>query len=455
MPINLPASLQELAALFPVPLYVVGGFVRDSLLGYHTEDVDICSSLTPEEVTSLLAPTRFKVKTGSPKLLTLILCAEDRKYEYTTFRSDSYKDGHRPVSVTPCTDITVDARRRDFTVNAIYYDVKNACLVDPLCGIGDLNNRVLRTTRAPEDVFSEDGLRLMRLARFAASLGFTPLPETLEAAKKNASLILNISPERIKDELNKILVCDLTYGVKGAQRVGLEILTKIGVTEKILPELTLGIGMPQRADFHAFDVYGHILSTVEHADPSVRLAALMHDIAKPKMKLTTGRYAGHDREGGVLAREVLSRLRYSNAEIEETARLTEAHMFNLSNDVRVNTLRLFIQTNRDIVDKLVLLKYADYYGSGTATTKDNPSADRIQWEFEKMKQEGVPFSVKDLDVSGDDLAAEKDLPADKRGLCLLALLRECALADSPYLHNRQKQLDYIKNYTRRALWTTK
>lgn len=455
MRINVPPFLEELASLFPKPLYAVGGFVRDALLGYEAGDIDVASSLAPDEVKTLLTGTSFLVKDGSKKLLTLIIRHGKNEVEYTTFRTDSYGAGHRPEKVVPTADIRADARRRDFTVNAIYYDIKSGCLVDILGGIGDLNEKILRTTRAAKDVFSEDGLRLMRLARFAASLGFTCSEDALKAAKENAPLIDDISKERVKDELNKILIGDTLYGVKNAPSAGIDLLREIGVLKRILPDICDGIGMEQRPDFHAYDVYGHILHTIDAASPSVRLAALFHDIAKPYMKITTGRYAGHDKQGGIMTRRIMTDLKYSVALTEETARLVENHMFNLNNDVRANTLRRFIVKNRDILDKLIALKYADYIGSGTAKTPDLPSADRIRAEYEKMLLEGVPFSVKDLLVSGDDLLSIEELPPAQRGDALNALLDECVLENSPYLHNRQKQLDFIIQFARRKPWITK
>ena len=427
--------------------------MRDSLLGFPSHDVDLTSPLPPDEVKKLLSDSPFFVKDGSKKLLTLVIGIGDERYEYTTFRWDSYTTGHRPDAVVPCTDITTDAKRRDFTVNAIYYDVLAEKVVDPLNGLADLQNKVLRTTRSPGEVFSEDGLRLMRLARFAASLGFIPTEETLSAAKQYSPLICDITKERIREELDRILVCDTVYGVKDAHVHALQYLLAIGVLEKILPDLTLGIGMEQRSDYHAYDVFTHIIMTVRAADPSVRLAALFHDIAKPRLKLETGFYRGHDKVGGEMTRALLTDLRYSVRTVEETARLVENHMFNINNDVKDSTMRRFIVKNADIIERLTLLRFADMVGSGRAKTFDTTSIDRIRKTFEEMKAEHVPFSVKDLLVTGNDLLSVPDLPENRRGEALKALLNECVLKDSP-LTTKEKQLEFIKNYARRGSWTT-
>lgn len=453
MKINVPAPLKTLAEFFPVPLYAVGGFVRDSLLGFSPCDVDIAAALSPNEVKKILSPSPFIVKDGSKKLLTLIIRYKETSYEYTAFRFDSYAGGHRPAEVIPCSDIKTDASRRDFTVNALYYDIKNEKIEDPLFGLEDLEKKRLRSTRSPQSVFSEDGLRLMRLARFAAALNFEPDEEVISAAKENRGLIDEISKERVRDELDKILIADTFYGVKDAQYRGLKLLDEIGVLERILPDICLGKGLAQRSDFHAYDVFEHILHTVKAASPDVRLAALMHDVAKPKMKLTTGKYSGHDKEGGVMTRKILAELRYPNSVIEETARLVESHMFNLRGDVRKNTLRKFLLHNHDIAEKLVKLNYADYYGSGRAVSPSLPHADVILEELNSMKAENVPFSVSELLVKGADLIDIANLPENRRQSALNALLEERALENSP-LTTKQKQLEFIDNYARRQLWTT-
>lgn len=453
MKIKFDADLKDLAELFPVPLYAVGGYVRDSLLGYSPSDVDITSELPPEEVKKILSSSPYEVKDGSKKLLTLIIKRNGVSYEYTAFRFDSYAGGHRPAVVTHCTDIAVDASRRDFTVNAIYYDVKRDEIVDPLNGLNDLKNKTLRSTRSPQEVFSEDGLRLMRLARFAASLGFTPLCSVVSAAKENRFLIDEISKERVRDELDKILIADTFYGVKDAQYYGLELLNDIGVLERILPDLCRGIGMNQRSDFHKYDVFEHILHTVKEADKEVRLAALMHDVAKPYMMINTGFYRGHDKEGGVMTRRILTELRYPAAVVEETARLVENHMFNLRNDVRESTMRKFLLHNSDIAEKLVKLKYADYKGSGLADYDTLQSADAITAELKKMREEGVPFTVSELLVNGNDLKQIPSIPENKRGEVLNALLEERVLPSSP-LTTKERQLIFITNYARRQKWIT-
>ena len=447
MKISFHKELYRLADIFPGKLYAVGGAVRDKLLNFQPHDCDLAGDALPSEVIAALKNSEFSVHVASEKFFTLTIKGEN-VYEYTTFRTDSYVSGHCPSAVERVTDVKEDALRRDFTVNAIYYDPAEDKLVDPLGGARDLKNSLIRATRAPEDVFSEDGLRLMRLARFASSLGFNIDEKTLEAAKNYSYKIEEIAPERIREELDRILIADTYYGKKTAHYDGLLILHEIGVLTKIIPELIDGIGMKQRSDFHKYDVFGHILHTVLYADKEVRLAALMHDIAKPYCMKTTGRYHGHPDEGVKMATAILLRLRYPNSVIRETTRLVKYHMYNLLNDVGENKFREFIVTNEDIIDKLVKLKYADYYGSGRATGGDLIAAERFLTTRDTMRKERVAFNVKELLVSGDDLTEIPALPPEKRGEALRALLlMQCH--ENSELRTREKQLDFLRNYSKR------
>lgn len=439
-------KLKQLAILLDNSLYIVGGYVRNSLLGYPASDIDLAAKHTPQEVFEKLSNTEFTVNYTAEKLMTLSIVCEDERYEYTTFRTDSYKIGHMPDSIKTTNDIKVDAMRRDFKINAIYYDISKDIIVDPLNGLVDIKNKVISTTRSGEEVFSEDGLRLMRLARLSAELNLEVESDTLSAAKKFAYKIKEISIERIRDELNKILVADSKYGIVSAHVAGLNLLTDIGVMEYILPELTLGIGMPQRKDFHKYDVYKHILNTLSYANKDVRLAALMHDIAKPVCYKKSGKYIGHDIEGEKLTDSILNRLKYPKKVIAETKRLVLGHMFDLKMDARENTVRLFVQKNYDIIEKLYMLKQADYLGGGICEGIC-PSAKRLMETYNAMISENVPFTIKDLAVNGEDLI-NLGIPENKRAEALNALLKECALADTK-LKNYEMQKKYLEKYSKK------
>ena len=443
--VKVSQSLKELAAIFGGELYIVGGYVRNSLLNFPTSDVDLAAKLSPEEVRERLSGTKFLVKTTSEKLFTLKIICGIESYEYTTFRTDSYSIGHTPASAAPTLDIKIDALRRDFKMNAVYYDITKEKIADPLSGVEDIKNKIISTTREGEEVFSEDGLRLMRLARMSAELNFDVEEETLTAAKKYAAKIKEISKERIRDELDKILVADTAYKIADAHYRGLKLLTEIGIMNYILPELTLGLGMQQRKDFHKYDVFEHTLMTVKYSSKEIRLAALLHDIGKPKCYLQSGRYVGHDKEGYTLTEEVLTRLKYPVKVINETKRLVLNHMFDLKMEAKENTIRLFIQKNYDIFDKLCDLKQADYLGSGIMDGI-SPSVINFKKIYRDMIEEGVPFTIGDLKVTGNDLI-QAGIPPQKRGEVLNNLLKDSAMIDSKLVsyEEQKKYLERIKD----------
>ena len=433
--IPVPSDLKAFAELFPGPLYLVGGYVRDALCGKISDDIDICSPLSADGVKALLENTPYKISVIKRNTATVGIRYEKSEWQYTAFRTDNYSGGHTPSSISSA-DINGDAKRRDFKANAVYYDIKSDEIVDPLGGVEDIKNRVLDTTRDPKIVFSEDGLRLMRLARQAAETGFTVCPSALEGAKENASKIDEIAAERIRTELERILLSQ-------KPSVGLTLLRREKVLERILPELDAAYGLPQRKDFHRFDVFGHILATVDAADKEVATAALFHDIGKPVCYRNAGNYHGHNEVGAELCRVIMNRLRYPKYKIKETVRLVYLHMFDLDGKTKENKVRFFVQENHDILHKLCLLKDADMIGCGYVQKGPSPASLRLQNTYAEMKKEGVPFSVSDLLVRGADIP-EDILPKGKRQQALMRLLRACAVVGSP-LTTKEKQLQYIIN----------
>ncbi len=426
----LPQNLVTLAQNCPTPLYVVGGAVRDFLAGLTPKngqrDWDICAPLPPERFIPVAEACQFTVcatykNTGTVKLKDPL----GTEYEYSCFRSDVYVRGtHRPVSVYFTEDIVLDAKRRDFTANAVYYDIVAQRYVDPLQGIPAIREKRLTTVAPAKKVFGEDGLRLMRLARQVATLRFTPDPACLAGAKANAELILDISPERIFSELSALLFADEKYGVVGGQYYGLQVLSQTGVLDKIMPELTLGRGMRQRADFHNYDVLEHSLKAVYYAEPPVRFAALLHDVGKPLCAIRDGNSHAHPVEGARLAREILTRLSAPKKLIEETATLVELHMYDLDGNTGENKLRRFLVKHYPILEKLLLVKQADF-----SACKDDvsPAPTCVRWRalLRTMRKEGVPFTVKALAVSGKDLL-DAGLPPPNVSRTLQALLLHTA-----------------------------
>lgn len=443
MKITVPEKLYFLAESCPFPLYIVGGYVRDALISLEgkQQDIDISAPVSADEFLSVAKKCGAEIDAVYRNTGTVKLGFNDEKYEFTCFRSDEYVRGvHTPVKTFFTDDILLDARRRDFKCNAVYYDIAKGTLCDPLGGAEDIKNRRISTVAEADKVFGEDGLRLMRLARQAAQLNFTPTEDCLAGAKKNAKLISDISVERVYAELDAILHADLKYGFDGAQYRGLKILDETRVLDGILPELTLGRGMVQNPLYHNYDVLEHSLRSALYADKAVRLAALLHDIGKPRAFIDNGKYHGHEVVGAEIAENVCVRLKVPKKLTAEVVRLTRLHMYDLKGDTRENKIRKIIVENTDIFDKLLMIKQADF-----SACKDNISEAPcvMKWRgiYEKMLKEGAPTSLKQLAVRGDELIAA-GVPANQVGKALEQLLYDCAV--NPALNDKKTLLARIE-----------
>ncbi|MBQ8429830.1 MAG: CCA tRNA nucleotidyltransferase [Clostridia bacterium] len=442
----LPKSLVELANYTPKPLYVVGGSVRDFLakLTPNAQDFDITAPLPAETFAQIAQEHGFTIKsvyknTGTVKLHD----ADKNDYEYTCFRSDTYVRGvHVPVEIHFTEDIRLDSRRRDFTCNAVYYDIQADAFVDPLDGITAIQEKRLTTVDAPKKVFGEDGLRLMRLARQAAQLGFEPDQATLDAATYHAALIKDISPERIYTELLAILHADEKCGVENGHYRGIQILDETRVLDHILPELALGRGMQQRKDFHNYDVLEHSFRALLYADKRIRLAALLHDVGKPVCTLRDGNTYAHNEEGAHIAKEILTRLKAPKKTIEQVTTLTLLHMYDLDCKMGENKLRRFLVKYHEILEELLLLKQADF-----SACKDDlsvaPTVKKWRALYRKMQDENVPFSLKQLAVNGNDLLTA-NVPPHKISTVLQKLLDHTAV--NPNDNKKERLLRVAKGF---------
>lgn len=426
----LPEKLKELASELDKPLYAVGGACRDFLAGLTaaSSDFDICAPVSADKVCAAAKAVGFTVSAVYKNTGTVLMSADGDDYEFTSFRTDKYVRGkHSPAEVFFTDDIASDARRRDFKCNAVYYDIAADKFVDPLGGIEDIKFRRVTTVVDAKKVFGEDGLRLMRLCRIAAQVGFTPTAECIEGARENCALIDDIAEERVLAELNAILHADEKYGVAGAQYEGLKLLSETGVLARILPELALGEGMEQREDFHSYDVLEHTFRCVKYAPPGIRLAALLHDVGKPYCKINYGRFARHEEEGAVIAENICKRLRVPAKVTERVCGLVRWHMYDLSGGASENKVRKFIVNHLEILDELLLLKQADY-----SACKDDLSCAPcvVRWKgiIEKMQNEGVPFTLRQLDVRGDELIGAGICP-NETAKTLKMLLGECAIGN--------------------------
>ena len=428
MKITVPEKFYSLALECPFPLYIVGGYVRDFIAGLKTDaiDIDICAPVSADEFLRVAKESGAEIDAVYRNTGTVKLGFGQEKYEFTCFRSDEYVRGvHTPIKTFFTDDITLDARRRDFKCNAVYYDIAKGELCDPLGGIEDIENKRISTVADADKVFGEDGLRLMRLARFVAQLNFTPTEGCLEGAKNNCKLISDISVERIYAELDAILHADEKYGFSGAQYRGLKILDEIRVLDEIVPELTLGRGMEQNKSFHDYDVLEHSLRSVLYADRQIRLAALLHDVGKPRAFIDNGNYYHHESIGAEIAENICNRLKVPKKLTAEVKRLTNLHMYDLKCDAHEGKIRKLIVANKDIFDKLLLIKQADF-----SACRDNldeaPCVTKWKAIYDKMISEGAPTELKELKIRGDEIMAA-GVPAPLVGKVLEELLYDCAL----------------------------
>lgn len=440
--INLSRSL-------PSPLYVVGGCVRNYLIdGSVADDIDLAAPIPVGELFSYLEKYGIEIVADYKRTGTVVFKTDRRKYEFTSFRKDEYTSGgaHIPIKTSFTENILDDARRRDFKCNAVYFDIARGEIVDPLGGTEDIKNKILDTVVEPSVVFGHDGLRLMRLARFAGELGFSPTPSVMAAAKNNSENIKDISAERVYDELKKILASDGKYPFSDPRGhyVGLKILDETGVLDYIIPELTLGRGMSQTEVYHNYDVLEHSLRATLYSDRSVRLATLLHDVAKPYCKIRYGRYRLHGEEGGAMAERVLKRLKTDNKTIKTVKFLVGAHMYDFDWQEDKTAVRKFIVKNFQFIKSLLLVKQADYSGY-----KDDLSVCGVvkKWEniIAETETDGTPFCLKDLDISAEDLL-NAGVPTDKIGKVLDILWDKTI--ENPTTNEKSKLIESAKEFVR-------
>lgn len=416
--------------------YVVGGCVRDLLLARNPKDWDIATDATPEEILKIF-PNGFyenafgtvAIKTSNPDPTLAIV-------EVTTFRAEEgYSDKRRPDTVKFVKSLEEDLKRRDFTINALAIEIQNEKdknqnnkskfkIIDLFKGQNDLKNKIIRAVGNPEERFSEDALRLMRAVRFATELNFAIEEKTQDAIKKQSSLLRLIAKERIKDELEKIIM-------SANPSKGFEILRELGLLKNILPELEEGWGVTQNKH-HIYTVWEHNLRSLQYAADQnysleVRLAALLHDVAKPHTKRGDGPNAtfyGHEIIGSRMTMVALERLRFGKHVIEKVGLLIRAHMFNYDPDVVTDSSvrRLVAKVRPENIRELVELREADRIGSGVP--KAVPYKLRhFMFRVEKVLKE-FP-SLKNLKVNGDDVMKILNTePGPKIGMILSALFDE-------------------------------
>lgn len=417
--------------------YVVGGSLRDTLLGRVPVDWDLATDALPEQTLELFPEAVYENRFG-----TVVVRRRRREYAITTFRTDhDYADFRRPHRVEFGTSLDADLARRDFTVNAMAWGASpdggsapgsepQTALIDPFGGRVDVAARVLRAVGEPLARFEEDALRMVRAVRLATTLGFSVEPATLAAIRERAPLVAHLSGERIAAELAKILAAD-------RPSVGLRLLADTGLLDHIAPELAIERGVIQNK-IEGEDLWDHTLRTVDATPPHpiVRLASLVHDIGKPSTQ-ADGHFYGHETVGAEMARKLLERLNEPRAVTERVAHLVRQHMFKYEESWSDTAVRRFIgKVGPDVLDDLFALREADNIGSGVA-----PAADGLDELRARVAAELASGPVLDryaLAIDGNDLIVEFGLsPGPHLGRILDALvervIEDPALNDAPAL----------------------
>lgn len=411
--------------------YVVGGSVRDILMAKEPKDWDIATNARPDQVLGLFIGAKYENIFG-----TVIVPTDLGPVEITTYRSEqAYSDRRHPDQVRFEDELTKDLERRDFTVNALAISPDQPDnIVDLFGGIKDIKAKIIRAVGEPSDRFKEDALRMLRAVRFSAQLGFSLEPKTQRAIIKLAGSLKFIAPERIRDELIKILASD-----RPAE--GISLLHETKLLQYILPELERGIGVKQDRH-HIYTVFKHNLLSLKHCpNPQwpVRLAALLHDIGKPatrKIIQGVATFYNHEYVGAKLVAKIMSRLKFSNQDRERVVNLVKNHMFyyNVGEVTAASVRRLIVKVGSDNLQDLIDLRVADRLGSGTP--KAMPYKLRhLQYMMDKVRHD--PVSVKMLKITGDDLMTILAWePGPKIGAMLDVLLAE--VIEDPNLNTKAK-----------------
>lgn len=392
-------------------IFIVGGVVRDVLLKRSLVDWDFTTDATPEEIMEIVPDSYYDNKFG-----TVGVKSNGRPLEITTFRTEKgYSDSRHPDKVEWGKSLKEDLARRDFTVNAMalvrtggHAEATVFELVDYFGGKEDIANQLVRAVGDPQIRFSEDALRMMRAVRIAAQLRFSIEENTFEAIQKNSENITQISAERVRDELLKIMASDWAAD-------GYLLLRNCRLGQFILPEMeeTFGVDQKSPGRHHIYDVGTHSVEALRNCpstDPITRLATLMHDVGKVKTfrqhsdgKIT---FYNHEMESEKIASDVADRLRFSNEQKDKFVKLVRWHQFTVDERQTDSAVRRVIRNvGRENVEELLSLRTGDRIGGGARETS---------WRLEEFKKrldevQKQPFSITDLKISGHDVMKEMDV----------------------------------------------
>ena len=417
--------------------YIVGGSVRDILIGKKPSDFDITTDALPDEIEEVFK--EYKTLEVGKQFGTIVVVQDEGIVEVTTFRADGeYKDGRRPEEVYFSKNITDDLSRRDFTINSMAYN-KKTVIIDYFQGKGDLKKRQIKTVGDPKERFSEDYLRIMRALRFASQLEFSIEDSTFEACKLYSEYISNVSIERIREEFFKILLCKIPSN-------GIRLMKDTDILPIVLPEMIDTVGFNQHNPHHDKDVFEHIMCVLDNTKPilELRLAALFHDIGKPHTltidEKGIGHFYNHDKVGAKIAEKILKRLKAPSELVETVRLLIYKHMTQHANLGEKGLKRLLSNLGEDRIFILLELNKADR----TCSNKDADITDLIQREekVKKIIENKEAYEKKHLTINGHDVIKLGYKEGKQVGEILNYLLEK--VLENPELNDREKLIEIIE-----------
>ncbi len=429
MKIKVSKNLIELSNVFNEnghPLYIVGGYVRNAILGFSETDIDLCGTATPAEVLEFVPKNLYNVEIVNKKLGTMHFHSKhnDEVYEYTTFRAENYLPGgkHSPNKVEFVRDITQDARRRDFTANAIYYDIKSESIVDFYNGVKDTRQKILRTVETPEFVFASDGLRMLRLVRIACELNFKINKQSFDMAKSMIDNLKDISKERFSKEITSILFADYKYASVGAVDAhikGVKYLTSLGAWKYVFNDLfkQYNITNPK--------LVGKWFEMLQQSTAGYRICAFCIDFL---------RAVGIKIEAKSIALLLgANGLSFNKKDVLKYTRIILGFLDVVGGFASTDQKRMFIQKNIDIIDDIIGL------------TNITSNAEDLKVLKNLMIVSNVPLKISNLAINGNDLISVfPKLPKNQFSQILDHLLNICCIA--PELNQRATLLDIVSKY---------
>ena len=424
MEVQLPEPVKDILSKFNksgYEIYVVGGAVRDVLMGRMVNDWDFTTNATPEQILKVIPEGFYDNVFGT---VGLTVTGFEKPFEITTYRTEhGYSDSRHPDEISWGKTLEEDASRRDFTINALALD-KDLNVIDLFKGQEDIRNKIVRAVGDPDARFNEDALRMMRAVRIAGELGFKIEENTFEAIKKNAPLIQKIAKERIKDEFFKLLKSNDPYN-------GMILFKDSGLMNEILPEVEKSFGVEQKSPgrHHIYDVGTHLLMSLKFcksSDPVVRFATLIHDVGKPqtyrKLESGTITFYNHEMVSTRIAENIADRLRFSKKEKDKFTTLVRWHQFTVDEHQTDSAIRRILRNvTPEYMEDMLSLRVADRLGGGARETS---------WRLEEFKKRLIevqkqPFSVTDLKINGNDVMKTLGIkPGPKIGEILEKLFNE-------------------------------